>query len=271
LRENFKIILILSIFICFIGILQFFGFITIDSRSYIAGYKDNIDIGSMIRLTSIFDEPASFSYFICLSYYISRYVLVNPKFTILFVFSLFLSLSMSALVTIFLIEIVNMNKKTVIKSLIVISIFLFLSYFTVNEFKIIIDLFYNRIANGKFGEYRTVAPIKALVLFSENIFTIFFGNGISSLVDATTTFNLSESASTTHNIFVDIVFELGLVGLFLYIFLTLSIIKNFKVLFTMGIFLMVGTGYRSGNFIILYALMLGSINIEKNKIENSRI
>ena len=263
---NLKFINYFMVFLCVLGFLQFIGILEIDSRSYIT-YSGSLDSSELLRVTSIFDEPSSFAYFLCAAYYFNRKYLKNIKYLIVYVLTILLTISLTGYLVLFLIEIINLKMKNIFKLFLSFSIGIIILYFFSSDIRLIFSLIWLRITDGAFGGYRVLAPLKAINLTINNLFSFLFGYGLTSLGIASKSFNLLETPATTHNFFVDILFEIGLAGLFLNVFYIFSNIKTKYLKLTLFIFLLVGTGYRSSRFLFIFSLfVLGGYFIDEERV-----
>ncbi len=253
--ENFKSIFSWFIFICLIiGILQYFGIIDFEfarTKYFVAGEDNKILEAS--RSTSLFIEPSGWAYFYSLFLFYSIHKHSNKFLSIVIVFaSLFLSNSGSGYVFVILLLgywFIFSKSIPILIKLSVLSVFIFcIIYIGYSQFELIDKLFFRK-------DYRNVAPALTLsYLLNESPESLILGNGIFSLLKFTPQLDLAEYAQTTTNFYVDVLFELGLLGLFgALIFLYKSIRMSFIYFIILLVFIS-QFGYRS--YLIPFTLFL---------------
>ena len=242
---------ILSIIFLGIGIAQYFGYLNFSVARAEYFTQSGTQLIQNTRSTSIFIEPSAWAI------YYSMYLLFcYPRYklfcVIVSVVSMILSYSTTGFIILFCVIFYIYFHSRYFWQLILLGIgFLFsiLYYLESLDNDIINKIFFNST------DYRNVAPkIVLFKMFQNRPETIFFGNGIFSLMNFTDTLGLGEKGQTTQNLFVDITFEMGIFSLIILIFFVVkSINKNYKLLLIMLVFIS-QCGYRSYQFIFLLLL-----------------
>ena len=253
------------IIILILGLLQYFNIINFKyARSEYFTVQNDLLVKSN-RATSIFREPSSWAYLYALIFF--HFVFKNKKFIffILVLLSLYLSNSgtgyfLILLQIVFYIFNILDNKSYLYKYVILLFFIILLTFvlskLNFNNYLISKLLFQN-------NDYRTLAPIETLnILFTKRIPTLLFGNGVFSLNNFIYDLNLGETATTTQNLYVDVLFELGIIGFLLYLIIILKSYNNRYDLLILLAFIS-QLGYRS----YLFLLVLFFFKINKKILE----
>lgn len=286
---------------CFFGILQFFDLIDFGTNTYF--FSDIFGVGSQLtnstgkRITSFFAEPAGFGFFLS---YFTFWSFQKKEFilsSIFFIF-LFLTNSISSLVPflffgIFIFannwknifsKIISLFKKdfsfiriTKIKiTYLITSFFISILIFNVNfnPFNLISDINF-RLSNLEnllmTAPFRINAPLCVLQESNSNLIQNLIGHGISSTRSLLVNCGYGrENADTTHLALTDVLYELGLIGLIIYLILIfLSISKktrfsNKYIIFLLPLFL-ITIPYRGPQlFLPIYLLISIGNTINSN-------
>ncbi len=248
------------IIILILGVLQYFDIIQFkNTRSEYFTLKNDLLVKSN-RATSIFREPSSWAYLYSLIFlhfvYYKKYLI----YFILVIISLILSNSGTGYFLIF-IQIIFLllnilDKKNILYKYFIITTILYSLIFVFQKIQLNNDIIVKLLFQN--NDYRTVAPIETLkILFTNRIPTLLFGNGVFSLNNFINDLNLTESANTTQNLYVDVLFELGIFGFLFYLIIIFKTYNNKYDLFILLAFIS-QLGYRS--YLVLLVLFIFKIN-----------
>ncbi len=259
----------LMLLICIIGFFQLAGFVEFDqARNYVTTGYHLVDSNHK-RMTSIMYEPAALSYFLGFAIFAAFYL---KKFNYLIVFILSIIASQSLYGIIFLLFFIGhlafFYKSIVINKYFLIAFFLlFLLFIFLPSLQVFIQVLSDRIANGKFGDYRMMAPTLALGQSLESFRNILFGSGIGQVAIVLNDFELPEHPNTTHWLISDLVTEVGLLGTTGYLlFFILMAGRNREALFFVISILLIGFGWRS-TIVILLSIMILLIRRVKYEVQ----
>jgi hypothetical protein len=241
------------LFLCLIiGFLQCFDLITIEG----ARTNGNNELSNLLflpkRATSIFSEPSAWSHLYGIYMLIGYFMGYNWKIIVIVFLSLLLSLSNSGFVFIVFIFLFSLFRKPITK---IKFLLLVMVIFGSIGLLILIQPYWDLIF-FKFTDkdaYRNIAPyMVAGAFFNQLDIKMLFGHGIYSLKYITTQLDLPENIPTSHNSFIDSLFELGFFGLFSQLILLIKTFGHDILLLALMIILLSQTGYRSYQFPFLY-------------------
>jgi len=243
------------VFICLlIGSLQFFDLIIIEG----ARTNANIDISGLPftfhRATSIFSEPSAWAHLYGMYCLLGYYLGYNWKIILITLISLFLSVSNSGFVFVFIIFVFSLFRKPITKfKLFGLLIFVFGTIGLIIALQPYWDLVFSKFTDG--DSYRNIAPLMVIKsFFSQFDIKMLFGHGIFSLKYITTKLDLPEYIPTSHNSYVDILFELGVFGLLCQLFLLLKTFGH-NILLTLLMFILLSQiGYRSYQYPLIFLI-----------------
>jgi hypothetical protein len=251
------------VFICLlIGSLQFFDLITIE------GARTNANIPGLPinfhRATSIFSEPSAWAHLYGMYFLLGYYLGYNWKIILITLISLFLSLSNSGFVFVFLIFVFSLFRKPITKfKLIGLFIFVFGTIGLIIALQPYWDLIFSKFADG--DSYRNIAPLMVIKSFFAQLdIKMLFGHGIFSLKYITTSLDLPEYIPTSHNSYVDILFELGVFGLLCQVFLLLKTFGHNILLTLLMIILLSQIGYRSYQYPFIFLIYVVYVQTKKH-------
>jgi hypothetical protein len=243
------------VFICLlIGSLQFFDLIIIEG----ARTNANIDISGLPftfqRATSIFSEPSAWAHLYGIYCLLGYYLGYNWKIILITLISLFLSVSNSGFVFVFIIFVFSLFRKPITKfKLVGLLIFVFGTIGLIIALQPYLDLVFSKFTDG--DSYRNIAPLMVIKsFFSQFDIKMIFGHGIFSLKYITTKLDLPEYIPTSHNSYVDILFELGVFGLLCQLFLLLKTFGHNILLTLLMIILLSQIGYRSYQYPLIFLI-----------------
>lgn len=229
-----------------IGVLQYFGYATFEAarnKYWVTVNAINIPLN---RSTSIFIEPSGWAILFAIYFLLIFRSGLNIFNAGIVLISLFLSLSTTGFILVFstfifwgLYKIIH--KITIRKIFLSVSICCVAIFFTVSLVEPFID---KLISSDK--DFRNLAPIATVSsLFSDRALGAVWGNGVFSLSAFIKSLGLEETAQTTHNLLVDVFFELGLFGLIIILIIALKPIRHKRLFIPLVILFLSQMGYRS--------------------------
>ena len=260
--------------IALFAIFQSLGFVSVEtSRSFI--HYGRIDDPSFIRATGVFCEPAALSGYMIIALFLA----VDKKkfiFATLFLIALLLTMSLTAYLGAgagFFIYLLAREKEKMSGTKIVASIsvplFILCAILGSQSLAGALKLTSDRLANGAFGSYRVSAPIKMFDLYLSHPLNYFSGFGLGSVRTILSSVSLPERADTTHNLFADVIGEMGGAGLVIYFLLFFQIAKHSKLIAGILLVLSFGEiGYRSPSIVMMAVI---SASLCKQQTHHSRI
>ena len=271
------IILVLDLFFQYYSGKNILGFIARNNR-YSGFFGDELVLGSfMIKIFPLFLSVLVKDYFSIKN----RYFLLTIIFLI-FSISLFLTGERTSAVlgilsiSLFILIIIKEYKKKIMYLLIIFMLPIIIFYLNPNLKSRFIDDTLNYISSSNYDNYTNITENKSsgeekqkLYIFSKlhhghyiSAYELFkekplFGNGVNSFRNKCKNYDHEYNCSThPHNIILQILSEVGVVGIFFYIFIFLFLIRNlliknnsdsFKIL-TVGLMIYLFPFSPSGNF-----------------------
>jgi len=199
-------------------------------------------------MTSVFIEPSACGVFFILMTVLYE-KLENRNYIVGYV-GVLLTFSTQALLVLILLKLSNYVLVNSDKRKLIIPILLFTTIFQLTSSQII-----ERMNSDSFG-HRVSGPIIAIeeIKTEFEFLEILFGKGIGSLSELTSKF--SEKAPTTHNYFIDVIYEGGFIGFLLLIFAIIALTGWTNSINIFILFL--AFGYRSPE--IIGVAMLSQVN-----------
>lgn len=229
-----------------IGVLQYFGYATFEAARSRYWVEVNGLTLPFNRSTSIFIEPSGWALLFSIYFLLIFRAGLNLLNAGIALISLLLSLSTTGFVLVFFTFIFwgaykIVHKITIVKILLSLSVVFVGAFFAMPYLQPFID----KLMSSS-GDFRNLAPIAAVAaLFSDRFPGILWGNGVFSLSAFTQILGLQETAQTTQNLLVDVVFELGLFGLIIILVIALKPIKRKWFFAPLIILFLSQMGYRS--------------------------
>lgn len=245
-RRDVKLLNALTIFIFLLGVCQMMNIVELNSRDNF--YYTNLLPFQFNRMTSVFIEPSACGLFFIMMTIL--YEKVVGKIYFIGYIGVILSFSTQALIILVLLKIQELifTRRSNLK--IIFLILLFGATYQVTGSQII-----ERISGNSFG-HRVSGPVIAIETIEESFefAEILLGAGIGSLSGLTNVF--VENAPTTHNFYIDVLYEGGLIGILLLIASIIVMTGWFNSMNIMILFL--GVGYRSPE--IISVAILSQVN-----------
>jgi hypothetical protein len=259
-----------ALVICLLGWAQVSQLIVFhNARSYVTTGYDLIG-SNHLRMTSIFNEPSSLAYFLGITTFFAFF----QKKTLTVVFFLCTLLATQSLFAVifclffFIYTFFFIEKKNVaVLCILILIIFpiIFLNDFIYVATQVLLD----RIINGAYGEYRSLAPLFALREWFNDPLRLWFGFGVGQTSQVLAKYPLPELPNTTHWLVSDLLLEVGIVGLLFYILFFTILTKAKKVgIFSLFFIVMIGFGWRSTTVTLIIIFLRAILEYASTKIVN---
>ena len=234
----------LSIAIFIIGLFQMFNYLELNSRDIF--YFTDLLPFSVNRMTSLFIEPSACGMFFVMITYLQEKLKKKPY--PLGYHAVILTFSTQAIGILLLLKTLQLNFRRNIGRLRLGLSIIILSLFA----PIFFSQLQQRIETQNFG-HRISGPLIALDQVANDFETteILFGKGAGTLDQLTDMF--TENAPTTHNLYIDLLYETGVLGLTAFLIFFMTALRKRQALYFFVVIL--GVGYRSPE-IVGIALMM---------------
>lgn len=258
----------------FIAVFQFFGILELEGvRNNTTFIVSGLPV-HFLRATSVFMEPSGWAKLFSLYFLFEYFKGFKPYSFFLVFFSLIMSLSNTGIVLVFFVFIAYLFQRPFSKkklffifctsSLIVVSIILFIDK---------LNLIFAKFSD--LNLYRNLAPIEISKVFFSNLnVSSFFGHGVNSIQYAVPFLQFAPEdmgATTSHNSIVDILYELGLFGIFIFLFTLNYFFKNKIMLFLLFFVFASQTGYRTYQFTFCFFMYYFFVLKNKKKLVASSV